>query len=89
MQNVRLHWRGVLDLGYLRSVIAVACYDALIASFTFLVLLPVFAVLVSPWFLLGYVLDAPAVLIPVALAGHRRKELGLLASFPAFTCCAR
>jgi biofilm PGA synthesis N-glycosyltransferase PgaC len=85
VQNVRLHWRGVLELGYLRSMVAVACYDALIASLAFLVLLPLFAVLVSPLFLLGYVLDAPAVIIPVALAGARRRELGrVLISFPCF-----
>ena len=35
--------------------------------------------------MLGYVLDAPAIIIPVALAGHRRKELGrAFASFPCF-----
>jgi biofilm PGA synthesis N-glycosyltransferase PgaC len=85
VQNVRLHWRGILDLGYLRSLVAIACYDALIASFAFLVLLPVLAILVSPWFLLGYVLDAPAVIIPVALAGAHRGELRrALASFPCF-----
>jgi biofilm PGA synthesis N-glycosyltransferase PgaC len=85
VQNVRLHWRGVLDLGYLRSMVAVACYDALIASVAFLFLLPVFAVLVSPLFLLGYVLDAPAVIIPVAVAGIQRKEIGrVLVSFPCF-----
>ena len=85
VQNVRLHWRGVLHLGYLRSLIAIACYDALIASLAFLFLLPVLAVLISPLFLLGYVLDAPAVIIPVALAAAKRKELArALASFPCF-----
>jgi cellulose synthase/poly-beta-1,6-N-acetylglucosamine synthase-like glycosyltransferase len=85
VQNVRLHWRGILDFGYLRSLVAIACYDALVASFAFLVVLPVLAVLVSPWFLLGYVLDAPAVIIPVALAGAHRGELRrALASFPCF-----
>jgi biofilm PGA synthesis N-glycosyltransferase PgaC len=85
VQNVRLHWRGILDIGYLRSLVAIACYDALIASFAFLILLPVLAIVVSPWFLLGYVLDAPAVIIPVALAGSHRGELRqTLASFPCF-----
>lgn len=85
VQNVRLHWRGVLHLGYLRSLVAIACYDALIASLAFLVALPVLAVVVSPWFLLGYVLDAPAVIIPVALAGAQRNELcRVMVSFPCF-----
>ena len=85
VQNVRLHWRGVLHLGYLRSLVAIACYDALIASFAFLALLPVLAVLVSPLFLLGYILDAPAVIIPVALAASQRGELRrALVSFPCF-----
>jgi cellulose synthase/poly-beta-1,6-N-acetylglucosamine synthase-like glycosyltransferase len=85
VQNVRLHWRGLLHLGYLRSVVAVACYDALIASLAFLVALPMLALLVSPLFLLGYVLDAPAVIIPVAVAATHRRELRrALLSFPCF-----
>jgi cellulose synthase/poly-beta-1,6-N-acetylglucosamine synthase-like glycosyltransferase len=85
VQNVRLHWRGVLDIGYLRSLVAIACYDALIASIAFLVLLPMLAIIVSPWFLLGYVLDAPAVIIPVGLAASHRGELRrALVSFPCF-----
>ena len=31
IQNVRLHWRTVLHLGYLRSVVAVVLWDALLA----------------------------------------------------------
>ncbi len=85
VQNVRLHWRGILHLGYLRSLVAIACYDALIASLAFVVVLPALAAAISPLFLLGYVLDAPAVVIPVALAGARRGELRrALASFPSF-----
>lgn len=85
VQNVRLHWRALLHLGYLRSLVAVACYDALVASLAFLVALPLLAVLVSPFFLLGYVLDAPAVIIPVAVAAAHRRELRrALVSFPCF-----
>jgi biofilm PGA synthesis N-glycosyltransferase PgaC len=85
VQNVHLHWRGVLQLGYLRSTVAVACYDALIASLAFLVALPILAIVISPLFLLGYVLDAPAVVIPVAIAAAERGELRrALASFPCF-----
>jgi biofilm PGA synthesis N-glycosyltransferase PgaC len=85
VQNVRLHWRDLLHLGYLRSLVAVACYDALVASLAFLVVLPVLAIVLSPLFLLGYVLDAPAVIIPVAIAAAHRRELRrALASFPCF-----
>jgi biofilm PGA synthesis N-glycosyltransferase PgaC len=85
VQNVRLHWQGVLHLGYLRSLIAVACYDALVASLAFLIVLPILAIVFTPLFLLGYVLDAPAVIIPVALAAADRGELRrALASFPCF-----
>jgi biofilm PGA synthesis N-glycosyltransferase PgaC len=85
VQNVWLHWRGVLHLGYLRSTVAVACYDALIASLAFLIALPILAIVISPLFLLGYVLDAPAVIIPVVIAAAHRGELRrALASFPCF-----
>ncbi len=85
VQNVRLHWRDLLHLGYLRSLVAVACYDALVASLAFLVVLPVLAIVLSPLFLLGYVLDAPAVIIPVGIAAAHRRELRrALASFPCF-----
>jgi len=86
VQNVRLHWRGVLAVPYLRSAVAVAFWDATIASAVYLVLLPVIAVLLaSPWILLGYVIDAPAVLVPVVAGAARRGEIRrAIASVPAF-----
>ncbi len=42
-QNVRLHWRGVLEVPYLRSAVAVAVWDAVIASLAYLLLLPLAA----------------------------------------------
>lgn len=85
VQNVRLHWRGILPHGYLRSAIAVAWWDALVASVAFLVALPLLIAFVSGWFALGYILDAPAVLVPVALASARRRELRrALLSLPSF-----
>src|SRR5881409_4419607 len=42
-------------------------------------------VLRSPWILLGYVIDAPAVLVPVLAGAARRREIRhALASVPAF-----
>jgi hypothetical protein len=48
-------------------MIALAVWDALVASLAYLVLLPALAVIVSPWFLVGYVIDAPVVLTPVVI----------------------
>lgn len=85
VQNVRLHWRSLLHLGYLRSVVAVAFWDALFASLAYLVLLPVLAVTVHPLVLLGYLVDAPVVLVPVLVQAVGRGEVGkALASFPSF-----
>ena len=85
IQNVRLHWHGILPHGYLRSSVAVLWWDALVATVAFLIALPLLILLVSPWFALGYVLDAPAVLVPIVIAAAARKELRrALLSFPAF-----
>jgi hypothetical protein len=85
VQNVVLHWRGVLSLGFLRSTVTVALWDALVASLAYLVLLPLLAVLVDPLFLLGYLIDIPAVLVPVLWMARRRGEVGrALASVPGF-----
>jgi cellulose synthase/poly-beta-1,6-N-acetylglucosamine synthase-like glycosyltransferase len=85
VQNVLLHRRGLLRLGYLRSMIALAFWDAVVASVAFLVVIPALAMLVSPLFLLGYVMDAPVVLLPVLVDARRRGELRkALASFPSY-----
>lgn len=85
VQNVRLHWRAIAHLGYLRSMVAVAFWDAALASLAYLVLLPVLAVAVDPVFLLGYLIDIPVVLIPILLGALERRELGrALASIPGF-----
>src|SRR6059036_2785870 len=86
VQNVRLHWRGLLGVPYLRSAVAVAFWDATVAAGVYLVLLPILALLLaSPWILLGYVIDAPAVMVPVLAGAYQRREVGrALASVPAF-----
>lgn len=85
VQNVRLHWRGLLGLGYLRSMVAVAFWDALVASLAYLVLIPALAIAVSPAFLLAYLVDAPVILVPVLWQAKQRGEFGrALASVPAF-----
>jgi cellulose synthase/poly-beta-1,6-N-acetylglucosamine synthase-like glycosyltransferase len=85
VQNVRLHWSSVLQLGYLRSLVAVAFWDALLASLAYLLLLPVLAIVLDPLVLLAYLVDAPVVLVPVLWQAIGRRETGrALASFPSF-----
>jgi biofilm PGA synthesis N-glycosyltransferase PgaC len=85
VQNVMLHRKGLLDLGYLRSMVALAFWDSAVASLAFLVALPLLAALVSWLFLLGYVLDAPVVLIPVLVDARKRGELRTaIVSFPCY-----
>jgi cellulose synthase/poly-beta-1,6-N-acetylglucosamine synthase-like glycosyltransferase len=86
VQNLSLHWRGLLDVPFLRSAVAVAAWDAVIASFLFLILIPVLAIVLrQPWLLLGYLIDLPALLVPIVVGAIPRRELGrAVASIPAF-----
>jgi biofilm PGA synthesis N-glycosyltransferase PgaC len=85
VQNVRLHWRGVLDVPVLRMTVAVALWDATVASVAYLFLLPLLAALVNPLFLLGYLIDIPVVAVPVVYTAYQRRELLLaIASLPSF-----
>jgi biofilm PGA synthesis N-glycosyltransferase PgaC len=85
VQNVRLHWRDVMHVRYLSSVVAIAFWDATLAPLVYFLLLPLLAVIVSPMFLAGYVIDAPAVLVPVLFGAVSRREVGrALVSYPAF-----
>lgn len=86
VQNVRLHWGGLLRLPFLRTVVGVALFDAVVASLVYLLLLPLLAVLWgTPLPLLVYLIDVPAVLVPVLVAAHRRREIGrALLSLPCF-----
>jgi biofilm PGA synthesis N-glycosyltransferase PgaC len=86
VQNLKVHWRTLLHVPFLRSAVAVAVWDAIVASLLYLFVVPVLAlVFQTPWFLLGYAIDAPAVLVPVLAGAAPRREVGrALASFPAF-----
>jgi biofilm PGA synthesis N-glycosyltransferase PgaC len=86
IQNVRLHWKGLLDVPFLRSAVGVALWDAGFASVAYLLALPLVALAMgSAWPLVGYVIDAPAILIPVLVAAHRRREMvKAVTSLPAF-----
>lgn len=86
VQNVRLHRRGLLHVPFLRHAVAVSFWDAIVAALVYLVALPIVALVTrSPWLLLGYVIDVPAIAIPVLVGAARRRELRrALASLPAF-----
>jgi biofilm PGA synthesis N-glycosyltransferase PgaC len=86
VQNVRLHREGVLSVPFLRHSVAVAFWDAVIAAGAYLFLLPVLAIaLGNPWLLLGYVIDIPAIAVPVLVGAAARGETRrALASLPSF-----
>ncbi len=86
VQNVHLHWRGILGVPYLRSAVAVSLWDATLAATIYLVLLPLLAIYFgSPWILLGYIIDAPALMVPVLAGAIPRGEAKrAIASMPAF-----
>ncbi len=85
LQNVRLHWRGLLGQRYLRSTIGIGFFDALVAPPITLLVLPLLGFFVSPWFFLGYVIDLPVVAIPVLVGAAKRGEFRkALASLPAY-----
>ncbi len=86
VQNLRLHWRGLLGVPFLRSAVAVACWDAVVASAVYLFLLPLVAIVFRhPYVLLGYVIDVPAILVPVMAGALPRGEgKRAIASVPSF-----
>ena len=86
VQNVGVHWRGLLHVPFLRSAVAVSVWDATVAAAIYLILLPALAIgLRNPWLLVGYVIDAPALLVPVLAGAVPRGETRrALASMPAY-----
>ena len=85
LQNVKFHWRDLLRVPFLRVAVAVALWDGVVASLVFLTALPVMSVFVSPYFMLGYVIDMPAVAVPVMFAAVKRGEIvKALASLPCY-----
>ena len=82
---MKLHRGAILELGYLRSLVAVGFWDAVLASLAYLLIVPVLAVVADPLFLLAYLVDAPFVLVPVLWqAAERGETRRALASFPSF-----
>ena len=90
VQNVRLHWNDILPMPMLRNIVGVAMWDAVIASFVYLPVLPILAVVPrNPWLLLAYVFDLPALLVPILTKAWSRGEVWrALTSMPSLSCCA-
>jgi biofilm PGA synthesis N-glycosyltransferase PgaC len=86
IQNVALHGRGILGVPFLRFSVGVALWDATIATAAYFFFLPLLTILVGhPWPLLGYLLDVPALLVPVLAGAVPRREVKrALASMPGF-----
>jgi poly-beta-1,6-N-acetyl-D-glucosamine synthase len=86
VQNVRLHWRGILNVPFLRSAVAVAAWDASIATLFYTLIIPVLVLVFgNPWLLLAYVIDLPVVLIPVLIGAVPRHEtVRALISLPCY-----
>jgi biofilm PGA synthesis N-glycosyltransferase PgaC len=86
LQNVKLHWKSVIHIPFLRNVVAVGLWDASIASVAYLFVLPLLAVIFSnPWLFLGYFIDMPTVLFPVMVTAVKRKEIPkAVLSIPSF-----
>ncbi|WP_236065140.1 glycosyltransferase family 2 protein [Reticulibacter mediterranei] len=86
VQNLKLHWKNILQISFLNFIIAVATWDAIIASLVFLFVLPLLSLILhNVYLLLGYIVDAPVIFVPVVYAGILRKELKhALLSFPTY-----
>lgn len=76
LQNLKVHWRGVLNVPFLRAAVAVSLWDGLVASLLYLTVIPLISIFVSPVFLLGYVIDLPVVAVPVLVTAAQRGETG-------------
>jgi biofilm PGA synthesis N-glycosyltransferase PgaC len=86
VQNIRLHGRGVMRIPFLRFSVAAAVWDATVATAAYFVVLPLLAILTGQlWPLLGYLIDVPAIAVPVLAGARKRGEVRhALASLPAF-----
>ena len=86
IQNATLHWRANLKIPFLNNVISVALWDAVVASLVYLFLIPLLTIIFkNPYIMLGYIIDLPAVLVPVLFTGEGRRNIfKVIASLPAF-----
>lgn len=85
VQNVMLHWRDILCDRYLGVAVAVVMWDAIMATLSYLLVVPVLAITVSPLFLLIYLIDLPAIAAPALFEGFERRQVWrVMSSLPSF-----
>jgi poly-beta-1,6-N-acetyl-D-glucosamine synthase len=86
MQNVLLHGKNVIQIPYLNLIITVGLWDAIIASLAYTLFAPLMSIYFkNPIFLLAYIIDAPAIFVPVIFKGIERREVkNTILSFPSF-----
>jgi hypothetical protein len=66
-------------------MVMIGIWDATVASFASLLLLPLLTVFFHPAFALGFLIDLPAVAVPVLAKGWQRGEMGrAILSLPCF-----
>lgn len=84
LQNVKLHARKISKDPLLFCAMAVSLTDAFLSASIYLFVLPILIVIVSPWFGLGYIIDAPVIIIPtLVIAAQRHESRRALVSFPS------
>lgn len=86
-QCLRVHRENVFHIPYLRMMVAVALWDSTLAMLTLFVMIPLMAVFVHPLFLVLYIIDMPAVAVPVLIESSKKGQGGAwrgLSSIPAF-----
>jgi cellulose synthase/poly-beta-1,6-N-acetylglucosamine synthase-like glycosyltransferase len=71
IQNLVKHRRTAAHDDRLRSILSVMLWDSVTASIIYLLIVPILALLVSPWALVVYVIDVPVVALPIALEAGR------------------
>jgi len=76
----------LLPIPFLRSVIGVALWESTIASVIYLGIVPITALMTrNPLILIVYILDAPALMVPVLMQASRRNEFWkAVVSIPSF-----
>ena len=85
IQNVRLHWRHLVHQPYLRSMVMIGIWDATVASFASLLLLPLLMVFFHPAFALGFLMRPSCCRGACPCKGWQRGEMGrAIFSLPCF-----
>jgi biofilm PGA synthesis N-glycosyltransferase PgaC len=84
-QCLRVHRENLFHIPHLRMMVVVALWDSTLAALTLFLMIPLMAIFVHPLWLLLYIIDIPAVLVPVIIEGGKRGQAWRgVSSIPAF-----